>query len=142
MGNRDMYGGREVSDEWSKGGYQPGVIPSNVSFSSRVIAESFSPLMDHFYGTQSLSRPSWHRPAYANATWTHPIAGTHSALGGAPTFDTYQSYIDHGYSHGRDIDAAILADNVIRSDARSVGVPINFFLDNGRYDYDNMPPLK
>jgi hypothetical protein len=123
-------------------GYKPGVIPSNVSYSSRVIAESFSPLMDHFYGSQSLSRPLWFRPAYANATWTHPIAGTHSALGGAPTFDVEQSYIDHGYSHGRDIDAAILADNLIRSDARRVGVPINFFFDNVRYDYDNMPPLK
>jgi len=68
--------------------------------------------------------------------------GTHSALGGAPTFDREQSSIGHGYSHGRDIDAAILADILVRSDARSVGVPISFFYDNDRYDYDNMPPLK
>jgi hypothetical protein len=137
MGNRDRYGGREVSDVWSKGGYRPGFIPSNVSYSARAIAGTFAPW---WHSNPAISRSGWHRPAYDNATWTLPVTGTHSALGGAPTFDSKQDQLAPYYSHERDIQGAILADEFIRVHARSVGVPIESW--GVKYDYDNMPPLK
>jgi hypothetical protein len=61
-------------------------------------------------------------------------------LGGAPTFDSKQDQLAPYYSHERDIQGAILADEFIRVHARSVGVPIESW--GVKYDYDNMPPLK
>ena len=110
-------------------------ISPNVSHSAVAWALSWGKPSRPRGGPSPPSRGTWRRVYYKNASAYFKRAGTHSAFGGAPTYDGDPG---RGYNAAADIVTSIMVDQWMRKQAQSVGVPIGKVAD---YDFDNLPKL-
>lgn len=84
----------------------------------------------------------FNRPNYSSGTVTaKDLAGTHSALGGAPTYTTEmdRGWKLEGYNDKQDLLAGIAADTYVRDVAIAAGVPIKPVAD---YDFGELESWK